>query len=134
MDRAGSMYGNNETDQFMIDVTSVIYGHAYDPNEAHFSDGHGDQNSPYFAGFGVFDLTYQREANDRDVGWKSKYDDDSGNQAYHFWFYVATAYFDGKTRASGGNFLHDGYSTGLGKLYKGAEPTIWKIDEATLEI
>ena len=43
-----------------------------------------------------------------DSGWSEIYVDDSGNQAYHFWFFVATAYFDSPFISSYGNWVHDG--------------------------
>ena len=41
--------------------------------------------------------------------WNSKYWDKTANQAYHFWFYVAVAYFDlgGAYTSLAGNAIHD---------------------------
>jgi RHS repeat-associated protein len=41
--------------------------------------------------------------------WNKNYWDKTANQAYHFWFYVATTYFDGGTWANLANFVHDGF-------------------------
>ncbi len=67
------------------------------------------QKSPYQGG-GTCDPP---EVCDR--GWPDEYHDFTGNQAYHFWFFAATAYFDGTGLAYCGNFLHDGSETGLGQ-------------------
>jgi len=42
-----------------------------------------------------------------DWGWQERYRDDTGNQAYHFWFYVAVAYFDSAPTAKFGNRFHE---------------------------
>jgi RHS repeat-associated protein len=39
--------------------------------------------------------------------WKAEYWDKTANQAYHFWFYAAVAFFDGRGLAEIGNLIHD---------------------------
>jgi hypothetical protein len=39
--------------------------------------------------------------------WNKKYWDKTANQAYHFWFYVGVAFFDGTDLAEIGNLYHD---------------------------
>jgi hypothetical protein len=39
--------------------------------------------------------------------WNEKYWDKTANQAYHFWFYAAVAFFDGSGWAATGNIVHD---------------------------
>ena len=39
--------------------------------------------------------------------WKEGYWDKTANQAYHFWFYVSVAFFDGTAWARFGNWVHD---------------------------
>jgi RHS repeat-associated protein len=40
--------------------------------------------------------------------WNTKYWDKTANQAYHFWFYVAVTFFDGRGWAELANNIHDG--------------------------
>ncbi len=39
--------------------------------------------------------------------WRNEYWDKTANQAYHFWFFAAVAFFDGPHMTVGGNVFHD---------------------------
>src|SRR5690606_13760080 len=39
--------------------------------------------------------------------WRAEYWDKTANQAYHFWFYVAVAFFDNEAISVAGNLYHD---------------------------
>ena len=108
----------------MIDITEVIFGHRYDPNgEEYFYEAertHPNTRSNFWLSFGAFD----KDCNPCGSGWNIIYNDGSNNQAYHLWFYVATAYFDGAPISFVGNFVHDGYTTGFGG---------WLGDETSFE-
>ncbi|HNT78903.1 MAG TPA: RHS repeat-associated core domain-containing protein [Anaerolineae bacterium] len=106
------------TDQFMIDITAVIHGYVY-PQQGRFHYGTNERN-PYWLGHGGFDPDYNggnpcRAKGSCEEGWSLLYADNSGNQAFHFWYYVAEAYFDGRAIATVGNFLHDGRATSIGQ-------------------
>ena len=119
--------GNFDADQFMIDVTEVLHGVRYDPDEGLFWNqsmkvygAYGGGTSPYFLAGpeSCPSCIFHTEADlsNPDAGWASEYRDGDGNQAYHFWFYVAVAYFDGKSWAKAGNHKHDGaYPGGPGE-------------------
>jgi hypothetical protein len=107
---ASSLYSGEETDQFMVDVTAVLHGHKYDTQgDDDFWEKRDDHTSGVWIDMSAFHAPVDLEGGGRDAGWSEQYKDDSGNQLYHFWFYVATAYFDGARFALGGNFFHDGY-------------------------
>jgi hypothetical protein len=121
---AADLYGDYEgaTDKFMRDVTEVLHGVRYDPSGPSFLDqsfaylqGEGN-NTPYFLGVNSFNDQEDLVKNEQglmpnsDEGWNEKYRDKCGNQAYHFWFYAALAYFDGANKAAIGNLRHDGAS------------------------
>jgi hypothetical protein len=58
--------------------------------------------SPYFAGEGL--LPYPGRGD-----WRQEYWDETPNQAYHFWGFVAMSYYDGLAVAHLGNIIHDPY-------------------------
>jgi len=117
IDYATSLYDDQtETTQFVVDVTAVIHGHEYDPEQGLvFFLGSGDNSSNYFVGQGKFDqpgnydeFTHRCSREGFcDWGWQRRYRDDTGNQAYHFWFFVAVAYFDSMPTAKFGNLFHE---------------------------
>jgi hypothetical protein len=113
---AAGLYGDDETDQFMVDVTAVLHGHEYDTEGGYaFYTQRRDFSSKYFLGHDT-NWRFFHDANDSPgEGWAEEYKDGSTTQVYHFWFYVASAYFDGGAKAYGGNFLHDGYATPVGE-------------------
>ena len=45
-------------------------------------------------------------------GWRSEYVDDTGNQAYHFWWLAEVAYFDGYAVALAANKVHESIHEG----------------------
>jgi RHS repeat-associated protein len=101
------------TDQFMIDVSAVVHGHEHNPPLPFFI-GYAASTSRWWLGLGGFDRFFNEQNEYEckivgacDSGWKDKYRDDTGNQAYHFWFYVAVGYFDGEILANSGNLLHE---------------------------
>jgi hypothetical protein len=130
MQFAASLYSDMEVDQYMIDVTELLHGIRYDPNlgRSFLQQSMGmyqpkNPPSPYFLGGQSFNDPEDLEQVNgsmpyADMGWATQYWDHLGNQAYHFWFYVALAYFDGEIPAGLGNFVHDGYETALGKIYQ----------------
>ena len=113
---AASLYADDEFEQFMIDVSAVIVGYEHDPDSGKaFWAGtleKGRQPSKYWIGTEGFDPDLPGVAPCGE--WKDEYDDGTRGQAFHFWFYVAVAYFDGYTWAEYGNFKHDGYATPVG--------------------
>jgi hypothetical protein len=82
------------------------------------------QNNKYYIGQDWLPYRNDPSANDANWGggekgiwihslrgdWAKKYWDKTANQAYHFWFYVATSFFDGQAIAETGNAVHDGKS------------------------
>lgn len=116
---------------YMWGMTNVLIG--VDPNKsavwtrqfkARFADALpgllrsvNPNNNPYFAGLDL--LPYISSGQNARGDWNPAFYDGSNNQAFHFWFYVASAYYDGNLIASEGNKLHDPVSPGrqgIGKL------------------
>jgi RHS repeat-associated protein len=105
--------GNFDTDQFMVDVTAILHGHEYDTEGGYrFYTKRQDCSSKFFIGNHQEDgwKFFHADGEPTSEGWDKKYDDESYAQVYHFWFYVACAYFDGEGIAYAGNFKHDGAS------------------------
>ncbi len=98
---SATLFRKDDADNYMLDLTYVI-------------NGWSREN-------GMFVITPNRKANNwlgldtypQWGGWADKYNDSkfvhggTNNQMYHFWFYVATSYFDGKLIAHIGNRVHE---------------------------
>lgn len=115
----------SEIDQFMVDLTAVINGWEYDTEsgEDFYPNYQKEQNSSMWIGHWAFEKTEFHSEEMRndcliigkcDSGWKLEYRDDSGNQAAHFWYFVAVRYFDGEILANLGNIYHETYNGGQG--------------------
>lgn len=101
---AATLYDNGDTDNFVLDLTCVINGYCNGDGIFVYQVGFGSsrypgvQGGPYFLDGDIF----------RGKGnWADRYYDDSDNQMYHFWFYVALSYFDSGSNATVGNIYHD---------------------------
>ncbi len=100
---AASLYDKQmEHDAFMEDMTCAINGYCSGNNLLVYRVGFGGKyvidSDPHFLGDEVF----------RGQGsWKDIYYDYSDNQLFHFWFYVAVAYFDGELVSLVGNIMHE---------------------------
>jgi RHS repeat-associated protein len=98
---AAGLYKDDDTDNFMSDLTYVILGWSRPTNMVQ-PNIRGDSGD--WLGLDVF-VEWS--------GWKSEYTDkataDQGknNQMFHFWFYVAASYFDGPSTASVANQVHE---------------------------
>jgi len=70
--------------------------------------------SPYFVGedWLPFNIKNDAQCSTGQGDWNGLYWDGTSNQAYHFWFYVAVAYYDGLSWANLANYVHDDYWNG----------------------
>jgi RHS repeat-associated protein len=102
---SASMYDKNdskEVDNFMKDMTCAINGFC-------------DKNTsllPWFGATGAYNTSDAYPSLGINIfpgrgSWKSEYYDYSNSQLAHFWFYVATTYFNGGDTANIGNNIHD---------------------------
>lgn len=118
MDYAVSLYDDRqETDQFILDTSAVILAMVYDTVKLGYQKRVGffslrtTPDRTYFIGDSAFEkpinLKDIERKQYRDGGWRDVYKDYTGNQAYHFWYYVAVAYFDGNATAMVGNIWHE---------------------------
>jgi hypothetical protein len=107
-------------------LTNIING--FDPNKGSvwyqawcLSQGSCKLDNQYFIGENWLPYKNNPEYNDPNWGgakrqwihsqigdWREAYWDKTANQAYHFWFYVAVSFFDGKLYSSVGNIVHEG--------------------------
>jgi RHS repeat-associated protein len=85
---------------FVSDLDCIIDGHCWGPDQSIFTIGFG----PQFASIGGW---LDQNAFPGTGSWSPDYHDNTGNQMYHFWFYVAVSYFDDPGLALLGNAWHD---------------------------
>jgi len=97
-------------DGFMTSISDVIVGWSgpgvsaqglisgYYTSSGYYNRGYtgGLSRSPYWIGTSIYPDDFA-----------TTFSDGTRNQPYHFWFYVASAYFDSPAVAAGGVALHD---------------------------
>ncbi|NJM40497.1 MAG: RHS repeat-associated core domain-containing protein [Anaerolineae bacterium] len=105
-----SFLPGNKQENYMRAMTILLIG--VDPDISRPSvfalTGRNNPNQ-FFLGQNF--LPYKRPVDSAfsEIGdWNPAYFDTTANQAYHFWFYAAVAYYEGEGFALAGNFSHDG--------------------------
>lgn len=116
----GRFVFNGDIRDMMWAITIVLDD--FDANRGFvWSQVRNPANSPYYIHQDWLPYRHTSQYDDPDWGggeygiwihslrgdWKSDYWDKTANQAYHFWFYVAVAFFDGSGWATSGNLVHD---------------------------
>jgi RHS repeat-associated protein len=99
-------------------LTLVING--FDPNAGAVWAQVGSRSSPYFIRQDWLPYKHNPQYDDPNWGggegvwihslrgdWNEAYWDKTANQAFHFWFYAAVAFFDGSAWGGLGNVVHD---------------------------
>ncbi|MDX9865913.1 MAG: RHS repeat-associated core domain-containing protein [Anaerolineaceae bacterium] len=103
VDYASGLYDDRtEVNEFVLDLTCVInnycIGHPLNVWKAGFGTKYPIGDPRYSLGDDFFE---------GQGSWSDSYFDDTYNQMYHVWFYVATSFFDTLPIALAGNYYHD---------------------------
>ena len=103
VDYASTLYDpKKDQDNFVLDLTCAINnyctGHPVNVWKAGFGSRYDIGNPNYFLGQDLFEGK---------GSWSASYYDNTDNQMYHIWFYVAVSYFDTLPVALVGNYYHD---------------------------